>query len=238
LPNNPAPTGWDPSFDDRPTSDDPRIRFSHLFSRKYLNKKNVTLEIGCGTGSYTQIVDRKGWLGLDLDINAVKISKRYCKCTEFVVASALNLPFRDQIFGLICMWEVFEEIPKGTEKRVMAEVHRTSKSNSTFLLSVSNDHIVSKILDPAFIFKGSRHYHIKRLMNLISESGFSVTEHTIRGSLDTIIANFLFFFCKHVLKRREASIKTFFNKKSNEEFISEGDGIVYIFIAATKTLLI
>lgn len=233
---NSLTTRWNPIFDDKPTIDVPRIRFSETFSRKYLKKSDSILEIGCGTGSYIRLVDRGGCIGMDLNRDAIKIAKKYCVDSKFVIASATNLPFRDEIFDIICMWEVFEEIPKGSEKMIMAEVHRTLRSNAVFLLSVSNDHLVSKFLDPAFIFRGSRHYKLKQLMNLISDCGFSVTEYTIRGRLHTIIANILFFFCKHVLNKKEAIIKTFFDKKSIKEINSCGNGIVYIFIAASKNL--
>ena len=231
---NSLATRWNPIFDDKPTIEVPRIRFSEKFSRKYFKKRNFILEIGCGTGSYFSIVDRRDCIGLDLNRDAIKIAKKYCLDSRFIIASATNLPFRAEIFDVICMWEVFEEIPKGTEEIIMAEVRRTLRSKAVFLLSVSNDHLISKILDPAFIFQGSRHYNLKRLLNLISDCGFSVTECTIRGGVNTIIANFLFFFCKHVLNKKKALIKTFFDKKSTKEFDSSGNGIVYIFIAANK----
>ena len=230
----PAVTNWNAIFDDQPTSDVPRIRFSGKFSAKYLEKRNFILEIGCGTGSYTGLIDRRGSFGLDLDLNAIKIAKKYCTSSEFVVASAFNLPFKKEIFDLICIWGVFEEVPVGTEKQIMAEVQRTLMPDAVFLLSAYNDHIISKILDPAFIFRGIRHYNLKRFVNLISECGFVVNEYTVRGGLNTLISNFLFYFYKHILKKKEANIKNFFDKKSANEINSSKCGIVYIYIAAYK----
>jgi ubiquinone/menaquinone biosynthesis C-methylase UbiE len=230
----PTVTNWNPTFDDKPTSDVPRIRFSKKFSNKYLEKKNLILEIGCGTGSYTRLIDRKGCFGLDLDISAIRIAKKYCIDTEFIVASTLNLPFKEEIFDLICIWGVFEEIPVGTEKKIMVEAQRTLKPNAVFLLSVYNDHLISRIMDPAYIFRGIRHYNLEGFLNLISECGFAVREYTVRGELNTLIANFLFYFYKHILKKKEAMIKNFFDKKSFKEINSDEEGIVYIFIAANK----
>jgi ubiquinone/menaquinone biosynthesis C-methylase UbiE len=227
-------TRWNPSFDDRPTSNVPRIKFSRKFSAKYLEKRNFVLEIGCGTGSYTRVIDHRGNFGLDLDINAIRIAKKYCLNSEFVVGSAMNLPFREESFDLICIWGVFEEVPVGTEKQIMVEVHRTMMSNGAFLLSTYNGHIVSKILDPAFIFRGVRHYNLDRFLNLISDSEFLVNEYTICGGLNTLIANFLFYFYKHILKKKEGNIKNFFDKKSANEINSSKFGIVYVFIAAYK----
>ena len=119
---NSLATRWNPIFDDKPTIDVPRIRFSEKFSRKYLNKSDFILEIGCGTGEYIRIVNRRDCIGLDLNRDAIKIAKKYCMGSKFIIASATNLPFRKEIFDIICMWEVFEEIPKGIEKMIFDEV--------------------------------------------------------------------------------------------------------------------
>jgi ubiquinone/menaquinone biosynthesis C-methylase UbiE len=231
---DPTVTNWNPAFDDMPTSEVPRIRFSEKFSTKYLEKKNLILEIGCGTGSYTRLINRTGCFGLDLDMNAIRIAKKYCMDCEFIVASTLNLPFKEAVFDLICIWGVFEEISVGSEKKIMVEVQRILKSDAIFLLSTYGDYIVSKILDPAYIFRGVRHYNLESFLKLISESGFSVKEYTIRGGLNTVIANFLLYFYKHILKKREGMIKNFFDKKSANEINSNEHGIVYIFVAANK----
>jgi len=234
MPKIPVTTNWNPNFDDRPTSEVPRIKFSEKFSAPYLEKRTLILEIGCGTGSYTRLIDRPGCFALDIDINVIKIAKKYCTSSEFIVASALNLPFQEEIFDLICIWGVFEEIPEGSEKQVVVEVERTLTSNSVFVLSAYNDHILSKILDPAYIFRGIRHYDLKRFLNLLSEGGLFVNRYTIRGGYNTLAANFLLYFYKHILNRKEGRLKNFFDKKSTKELNSDEDGIVYIFIAGYK----
>lgn len=230
----PVRTNWNPKFDDRPTSYVPRIQFSEKFSVPFIEKRTFMLEIGCGTGSYTRLIDRVGCLGLDIDISAIKIAKKYCRSTEFIVASALNLPFKEEIFDLICIWGVFEEIPKGSEKEVVGEVQRTLMSNAIFLLSAYNDHILSKILDPAYIFRGIRHYNLKRFLDLLGQEGLFVNKYTIRGGYNTLAANFLFYFYKHILNNKEGRLKNFFDKKSAKELNSDEGGMVYIFVAACK----
>jgi ubiquinone/menaquinone biosynthesis C-methylase UbiE len=226
-------TRWNPTFDSEPTSDIPRMVFGHSLAKNHLRNVNRILDIGCGIGSYTHIVDRKGCVGIDLDINALKIAKKYCKCSEFIVSSAFNLPFRDETFDIIFMWEVFEEIPVQSEILVIYEIRRLLLKNGYFLLSFSNDHIISNILDPAFIFRGFRHYNTDKFMKLISEAGLNITSHTIRGFLYTLISNFLVFFYKHILHKKEGKTKEFFYNKSAEELKKE-NGIVYTFIIARK----
>jgi ubiquinone/menaquinone biosynthesis C-methylase UbiE len=229
-------TNWDPSFDDAPTTDVPRIRFSQKFSTKYLEGKNFILEIGCGTGSFTKLIDRSGYFGLDLSIDAIKVAKKYCVNSQFVVASALNLPFREEIFDMLCIWGVFEELPAGTERIILLESKRTLKSKSTLLLSTYNDHLISKILDPAHVFRGVRHYNLKKFIHLLSESGFLINEYTVRGGLNTAIAIFLFYFYKHILKKKNDLIKNFFDRKSADEINAGDKGLVYIYMATHKIL--
>jgi ubiquinone/menaquinone biosynthesis C-methylase UbiE len=234
MPKIPLTTNYHTNLDDRPTSDAPRIRFSEIFSRPYLEKRTMILEIGCGIGSYTRLIDRRGCIALDIDINAIKIAKKYCINSDFIVASALDLPFKKEIFDLICTWAVFEEIAAGTEKQMMTEIQRTLMSNAVFLLSTYNDHILCEILDPAYVFRGFRHYNLKKLLSLFSEGGLFVNEYLVCGGFNTLVVNFLVYFYKYILKRKEGSLKNFFDKKSSNELNSNKNGIVYIFMAGYK----
>lgn len=228
------PTKWNPLFDDKPTSNIPRISYSKKFSDKYLDKGGLILEIGCGIGSYTHLIDGKGCFALDLDINAIKIAKKYCTHTGFIVASALNLPFRPGIFDLACIWGVFEEIPRGYEKQIVLEIQKIIKQNANLLLSIYGDHIITKIFDPAFIFRGVRHYNLQKFVHMISECGLMVNEFKVRGGLNTVVSNFLVYFYKHILKKKEGMIKNYFDKKCSEEIDSGKEGMVYIFMSAQK----
>ena len=231
---NKTTTNWNPIFDDRPTSNVPRIKFSYTFSKDHIVKGNHVLDIGCGTGSYTNLIDSKHCIGIDLDIQALKIAKRYCMSSEFVVCSALNLPFRNQTFDVICMWGVFEEIPPRAEVQAIIEVRSMLVPNATFLLSAYNDHIISKLMDPAFIFRGVRHYNARKFLKLICELGFNIDKYTIRGRFYTLVSIFLFYFYKHILHKKDGKLKTFFDRKSENEIFFNDKGVVYLFVAARK----
>ena len=226
-------TRWNPAFDSEPTSDIPRMVFGHSLARDYVGCATHILDIGCGTGSYTYIVDREGCVGVDLDINALRVAKKYCKNSEFMVSSALSLPFRDGIFDVIFMWEVLEEIPVQAEIQAINEINRVLLRNGVFFISFSNDHLLSKLMDPAFVFRRFRHYNTDKFLKLISEAGLSTINYTIRGSFYTLISNFLVFFYKHILHHKGGKMKQFFDSKSAEE-LKKKEGIVYTFIAAKK----
>lgn len=236
MPKNPVPTNWNPSFDDKPTSDVPRIKFSRNFSEKYLDKKSSILEVGCGIGSYTRFIDRKGCYAIDLDINAIRIAKKYCVYPDFIVASALDLPFKNDTFESVCMWGVFEEIPRGGENEIVVGIQKILKTDGVFLLSVYTDHLISKLFDPAFIFRGVRHYDQESFLNLIRDSGMIVKEYTVRGGVNTIISNFLVYFYKHFLKKKEGSFKKYFDNKSTKEINLNENGLIYLYVAASKKM--
>jgi ubiquinone/menaquinone biosynthesis C-methylase UbiE len=231
----PARTTWNILLDDRPTSNVPRIKFSYEFSDQCgVKSANHILDVGCGTGSYTQLVDREGCIGIDLDINGLIVAKKHCRKSEFIACSATNLPFRNNVFEYACMWGVFEELPAGLETHAMKEIRRILLGNGTYLLSVYTDNVLSKLFDPAFLFGGVRHYNVKRFMGLLSDIGFNITRYTIRGQLYTLMAIFLVYFYKHILRKKEDRIKRFFERKSMQEIDRKKKGIVYTFIAASK----
>ena len=91
-------TNWHSKVDDRPDTQSPRIRYSQNFGKKYFKGAKRILDIGCGIGSYTCLIDGNDCLGIDVDINALKTAKRYCLNSEFILASVLHLPFRQEIF--------------------------------------------------------------------------------------------------------------------------------------------
>lgn len=236
MTRKPARTAWNTLLDDRPTSNVPRIKFSYAFSEQLgINRANHVLDIGCGTGSYTRLIDKDGCVGVDLDINGLIVAKKHCRKSDFIVCSATNLPFRDKVFDYACMWGVFEELPLGLEKQAMIEIRRTLFTNGIYLLSVYSDHILSKLFDPAFLFGGVRHYNATRFMKLLSEMGFIVSEYTIRGRIYTLVAVFLVYFYKHILHRKEGQIKKFIEQRSMNEINQKKNGIVYTFIAASRS---
>jgi ubiquinone/menaquinone biosynthesis C-methylase UbiE len=232
----PAITSWNTTLDDRPTSNVPRIKFSYDFSQQFgVNQANHVLEIGCGTGSYTRLVDREGCVGVDLDINGLTVAKNFCSKTSFIRCSATNLPFRDDVFDCVCMWGVYEELPAGFERQAMIEVRRILFAKGTYFLSIYSDTMLSKLFDPAFLFGGVRHYNAMRFMDLLSETGFKISSYTIRGRINTLVSVFLVYFYKHILHKKEGKVKTFFEQRSLNEITNKENGIVYTFIAASKS---
>jgi ubiquinone/menaquinone biosynthesis C-methylase UbiE len=194
------------------------------------------LDLGCGTGSYTYIVDREGCVGIDLHINALRVAKKYCKNSEFMVSSALSLPFRDGIFDVIFMWEMLEYIESGSEDRLLQEIYRISTPEARLFLSAPNYNFLYNILDPDYIFRRQRHFKLSEIINSVTKSGFAIRRYDIRGGWNTIIAMNIFYFFKHILHKKNGKILRHFEKKSENELVSNRKkGITNIFVVAEKT---
>ena len=77
-------------------------QFFDLLIRKFGIKKNATLDIGCGSGFFTNLLDDIGFnvFGLDLDIDNVKEAfKKYH--SNFLIGDALHPPFLPKTYDFI-----------------------------------------------------------------------------------------------------------------------------------------
>mgnify|MGYP001025594991 CR=1 FL=1 len=225
---------WDPVFDSKPTSDIPRMKFSKTFSKEFFKKESLVLDVGCGTGSYTQIIDGDNCVAMDLDMNALRIAKQFCTKSNFVIASALNLPFRENTFDIMFMWAVMEALPVDTEIQAITEVRRTLKQGAVFLLSAGKDHFVTNIMDPGFYLRGQRHFDTNKLIKQIEHVGFSVKRYTIRGAWIFLLSISIFYFYKHILHKKRGKLLEFFYKKSEKELNSNNNGFAIAFLAMQK----
>jgi SAM-dependent methyltransferase len=233
----PTTTKWNPLIDYKPISDSPGTKFSRNFTHKYLRKDTrLILDLGCGNGGFVYAFDEHyHCFGLDLDPNAVKVANKYCVNSDFVVASVSDLPFRDETFDFTVSWGVMEELGNGIEMKLIDEIYRILTPGGLLLLSTANDHIMHKLMNPAFFIKRERHYNAKRLMKSIKERRFSIEECSIRGRWYSLLAISIFYFYKHILHKPEGSLLRFVYKKMEKEFFeSDKKGIYSIFMAAKK----
>ena len=234
MKRKPVVTNWKDGFDDKPTTTVPRIQFCHKFNKKYLNKTARILEIGCGTGTNIYLIDGDNTIGVDIQFNALATAKKFCKRSDFVVASAFDLPFKDEIFDSICIWGLLEELTMGTEIKAIKEANRIMHNDANLMLSAYNKSAMSKLFDPAVLLYGLRQYDFRNLSDILNKNGFSVIEHIIKGGWNTLLANNTFLIYKHLFHKKEGKLKRYFDQKSNQEFNSVGSGKLYTFVVAKK----
>jgi ubiquinone/menaquinone biosynthesis C-methylase UbiE len=87
------------------------------------------LDVGCGTGVYTEEISRfsKMCIGLDLSENMIEYAKKRREGLNLVLADAHNLPFRDDCFNLVVSVGLLEYVRRDV---VLKEIARTLKEGT------------------------------------------------------------------------------------------------------------
>ena len=80
------------------------------------DKPKSILEVGCGTGNYTQILRRRGYdiVGLDISESMIKLAKRKCDCT-FQVGDVRNISMPSKFDACIAMFAVMGYMVKNSD---------------------------------------------------------------------------------------------------------------------------
>lgn len=204
----------------------------HVFEanliRKYIKNKRV-LDIGCWTGQFLSLIeDQATTIGLELDQEAVKYAKKYHK-GKYIVASALQIPFKDRSFDVVTMWDVIEHLPKNSEIVALKEASRVLKNKGFFALSTMTTNPLSILFDPAFFLLHHRHYSERKLHQLLNPY-FKITKIIYSGGIWTLITDNLNLLQKYLL--RKIITKQFLPSLVKQEF--KGKGFVEIHLICQK----
>lgn len=196
------------------------------------------LDIGCGYGwCELNFLKRgaKNIVGAEIaeeDLLTIKkniIDER----VSVVVASAIDLPFPDESFDTVVSWEVIEHIPKGTEEKMFAEVHRVLKKGGAFYLSTPHWSFWAMLLDPAWWLIGHRHYSREHLGRYARKTSFAFETVAVRGSWWNIFSILNMYFSKWVF-RKWMLMSEMFVRKENAEYESNRTGFTNIFAKFKK----
>ncbi|KAA3629085.1 MAG: class I SAM-dependent methyltransferase [Proteobacteria bacterium] len=92
------------------------------------------LEVGCGTGGFLQPLQRYGDVdGLEISLDCAKRS-RVARGCKIVNGNAERLPFADDTYDLVCLFDVLEHTKD--DLRAMIEVGRVLKPGGVAFFSV------------------------------------------------------------------------------------------------------
>ena len=97
--------------------------------------KGTILDLGCGTGLYTERLKDMGYdmISLDYSMEMLKVAKSKID-GEFIRADALHLPFRDSVFDGIIAITSFEFFPD--PEKAINEMRRVLKDNGFMIVGV------------------------------------------------------------------------------------------------------
>jgi len=167
---------------------------------------------------------RQSVVSIDVEQENIQKAKQAVPRADFVVASAVNLPFRDHAFQLITMYEVIEHIPKGREKNCLGECNRVLH-DGTLLLSTPFNSLRSKLSDPAW-YLGHRHYSATQLTFIGRMMGFVPRKTYIRGGLFEQFTVILLYIFKNL--GLEIPFKTWFEGHRLSEYEQKGFSTLFI----------
>lgn len=151
---------------------------------------------------------------------------------QFIEGSALDIPFEDEFFDVVVMFDVIEHLPKGTESLALSEIYRVLRKGGKMVLSTPFKHPLSCAFDPAWYF-GHRHYSVEALQGLARNSGFIVGGVEVRGGYYEMASALLMYFFKWIFNT-EIPFKSWFEGKKKKEYLGAKKGIETLYIYGTK----
>jgi len=108
---------------------------------KYAKPNSKVLDLGCGNGRFFELLKNKNidYTGIDNSKELIGLAKEKYFNQKFLVGNALNLPFKDNSFGLIYSMAVLHHIPsKELQLRFLKEAKRVLKKDGLLVLTVWN----------------------------------------------------------------------------------------------------
>lgn len=113
---------------------------------------------------------------------------------------------------------------------------RVLKKNASVLLSTPNDHLISKLLDPAYFLRGHRHYNVNKIAKIMESSGFVIVEKLVKGGIFSLISMNIMYFYKHIFKKPMPNKKhgLIRNRVDREYLKNSKKGLFNVFIVGRK----
>lgn len=220
-------------------------RYCFEFTKGYIDKiKNCKiLDIGCWVGNYQQTFVNAGkkidMTGIDINEDVINQNKKNFPDMKFSVAPISKLPYKNNSFNIVTLWEVIEHIPKNTEEEAFAEIYRVMKRGGYLFVATPNYNIRSNLLDLVqLVFKGHRHYKERELIELIESSGLKVERIEYKGGFFEALYWMYFILLKHLLNinTHDTRLGMKIDKMIEKEYQKE-KGFMEIWVVARKTMI-
>jgi ubiquinone/menaquinone biosynthesis C-methylase UbiE len=218
----------------------PQTNEAHAaYIRSFVSQESLTdrevLDIGCGFGWFIQIAlegGAKSVVGLEPTDEDLATARRHLvdDRVTFRVGSVVHLPFADDSFDTVAMWEVLEHIPKGTEAAAFAEMARVLRPGGALYLSTPHSNIVAMVTDPAWWVAGHRHYSKADVAMLSRAADFEIDVIEVKAGMANIVFMLNMYVAKWIFRRppflRERSLRLV------ERDWAKPKGIAHVVLAA------
>jgi len=160
-----------------------------LFAREFIANKRV-LEIGCGTGYGANYLSELASRVVAVDTSKECISyfqDKYGKDNLFfLLADALNLPFKDDSFDIVVSFQVIEHIKPKEVLNYLREIKRVLKTGGIFLVSTPNKRLRLLPFQKSWNPEHKKEYKDKELKKLLSKVFSEVKVYGLCGSKEVL----------------------------------------------------
>lgn len=156
------------------------------------------LDIGCSSGWMAPVALSKGfkeYVGVDRVIIG---AERAVPGASFVEGSIFSLPFSDKTFDSICLFDVIEHLPKGSEAAALREAYRVLDDKGKLYLATPHASPLHTPLDPAW-YLGHRHYSRATIRYMLQSADFSVDRMFVAGGIIECLDHIRLLLYKHLL---------------------------------------
>lgn len=183
-----------------------RLILTEVLSRYIsLPAASRVLEAGCGTGYNSDWLHKRyGWQIFPVDLESRAM--QYVRNRNFANAAQADiaaLPFRDASFDLVLSLDVLIHVPRGMEKKCVAEFSRVAKDSGLILVRVAALEAL-RSRHSEFIEEKQR-FTRRRLVRTLSASGLRVIFCTYANSFLLPLAMTMFRVWEPLTRKQPAS---------------------------------
>ena len=225
-------------LDERPTTE---LHGGTAYARDFVAAPDYAqrdvLDIGCGFGWFELAAADRGVrsvVGVEPEEAALETARRHVALAQvtFRAASAVSLPFADESFDTVVMWEVLEHLQKRSEPLALREVARVLRPGGVLYLSTPHGSLRARLTDPAWWLIGHRHYAPERVAQLAADAALAVEVLESKAGAWQI-AYIINLYVSKWLLRRPPLFREAFEQRLDGEW-SRPFGYVHVFMRCRK----
>jgi len=145
------------------------------FAQKYIKASDHVLDIGCGDGFLTNAISAfcQRVIGIDNSLTGISLARDRVDNAKvaLLISSASNLPFKDDTFDIITLFEVIEHIPAESVKNTVEEIKRVLKDGGKIIVTTPNSRNLQNIICRRRMVstKHEKEYSQAELLRLLSD---------------------------------------------------------------------
>ena len=177
------------------------IKFN--FIKNKINKKNIHLDIGCGSGTFVSILNNKYSAGVDISSKQIKFAnKTYGGQQKKFFCYKKKIPFKKNKFNSISLIELIEHLSDQEINKLMRQIHNLLKKGGKIYITTPNylslwpilELIVNKFSDVSYEHQHINKFHFMNIKKIIDNKKFKIKKYNSFMFLGPFLAFFSFKF--------------------------------------------